>query len=94
MSVNKTYLPAVDTPEWEKLSRDYPNASQGQLEIWAKELGYATVNAFITSMYRVRGLKRAVPLSALSEKADEPLVVNLPPVKIREYKKKKVRRRK
>lgn len=87
MATNKTYLPKVDSPEWEELVRAYPTASRQQLEAWAKSLGYNSVDSFVTSMFRRRGIERASPTPALGETVEEaPIVVNLPPVKIKPYR--------
>jgi len=92
MSTNKSYLPLENSPEWGKLARDYPDASQAQLEIWARELGYVSVHNFTAAMRRRRGIERTIPMPALSDRIAEMPVVELPPIKLREYKAKKTRR--
>ena len=92
MSVNKSYLPAVDSPEWEKLAGDYPDASRTQLEIWASQFGYSSIHNFMGAMRKIRGIGRANPEPILGDRLREMPVVELPPIKLREYKAKKTRR--
>lgn len=67
MATNKSFLPEVGTPQWEELARRYPDASQAQLEVWARELGYANVESFKDAMSRRRGIKRVTPMPVLGE---------------------------
>jgi len=61
MSVNISYLPPKGSPEAERLIREYPTASQEQLEAWAKQYGYKGVGGFQQAIWRRFGVHRATP---------------------------------
>jgi len=75
-------LPKEGTKAWEKEVAFYRSSTIGQREKRAGELGYGDRNTYQSMMLR-RGIKveRETPEGAEMEK----VVVNLPPVKLKEY---------
>ena len=87
-------IPDKGTPEAEQLIRDYPTASYEQIEHWVKQYDYQSRTTFMNAMRNGLGVKRARPVAPSPEMIgdEEPIIVNLPPIKLREYKAKKVKR--
>ena len=83
-------IPDKGTPEFEKEAEFYRHSTHEQREERAQQLGYKTANNYGSQMNR-RGvhLERTV---IDSPNEPEPVIVNLPPVKLREYKASKRRR--
>lgn len=90
---NVSYLPKTGTPEWGDLARLYPTAIKEQLEVWRQQYNYANIKTFMDAMNKGRGIKRAMPEISSPQiiETSEP-IINLPPIKLREYKPKKARR--
>jgi len=86
----KSYLPEPNTPEAEQLKRQYPSAGQDQLEQWARHYGYKNKKQFADAMRNRLGAYRSQ--SHMEERGNEQIIVNLPPIKLREYKAPKQKR--
>jgi len=80
-------LPLIQTIEARDLMDAYPTASQEQIEQWATRYGYSCKSYFQDAIYRRFGVRRAGS-SATQPKVEEPQpeIINLPPIKLRDYK--------
>ena len=86
------FLPEEGTSALEELKEKYPTASDEQVGTWAKFYGYANASSFINRFFKMTGIRRS-----RQSRTDEPPeikseMVNLPPIKLREYKARKARR--
>ena len=91
MVTNKSFLPEPDTKEAKTLIVYYETCTDGDTDRLAKEYGYKNRSNFISSMRKRLGAKR-VSEQASPDLERVPIVVTLPPVKLRDYKHKKARR--
>ena len=91
MPTNKTYLPDKGSADGQEIVKLYPTADDTQLEIWRGRYGYANVKALKDAVRNRYGLRRDAPKPETIEEEKE-IIVNLPPIKLREYKPKKTRR--
>ena len=87
--MSKRLLPSGEG--FEKLSTEFKTASSDRLSEIAKGLGFSTRNSFVRAM-NVQGVHRESNIAYGAPEEKPPEIINLPPVKIREYKKKRVRR--
>ena len=85
MSTNTTYLKKINPDE---LLRRFKN---GEGKVLAKELGYRNYDSFLEAVKREYGLSTEDVVSPIAEEKS-PEIINLPPIKLREYKKRKVKR--
>ena len=85
MATNISYLNRMDKDE---LLRRFKN---GEGKVLAKELGYRNYDSFLGAVRREYGLSTEDVVSPIVE-GEKPIVVNLPPIKLREYKAPKSRR--
>jgi len=91
MMSKRRFLPENNTPEAEAEVKFYETATNEQLEKRASELGYSDVSSYQSSMFHRLGARMKPKTIELPE-AEQPIIVNLPPVKLREYKAGKRRR--
>lgn len=89
MSTNKTYLPVEDAIKWKEFQARYLSTTDDEIERIARNLGYANRRGLVGAM-RGKGIRRVnkAPDTGLQQ---EPLVVNLPPVKLKSYKPIKIK---
>lgn len=66
-------LPRVGTPEWDMLVASFIDCQTRELEILAKESGYANYDSLANAMRR-RGVRRGVPLS-MKPRYDKPVEI-------------------
>jgi hypothetical protein len=83
-------IPQIDTPEWEAEVKFYLASTREQRDERAQELGM-NVDSYEKRM-RERGIKLSERNSEIPPLDQRPIIVNLPTVKLREYKGKKTRR--
>lgn len=85
----KRKLPLKDSPEGQALIKAYSNAPNEQLELWAKQYGYANRMCFMMAMARTMGVKRSSPTplapEILEEGEPEP-IIKVIPVKLKSYR--------
>lgn len=92
MSTNKSYLPEPNTEKAQELIVYYRQVTEeAELDRLAKEYGYKNRHNFMDAMNKRLGERRKCikPEVELDEKSP---VINLPPIKLRDYKAKKTRR--
>lgn len=89
--MNKTFLPTKETTEADMLMALYPNASSEQLDKWTKLYGYKNRHTFTGAIRKRLGIKRASQGSVETQEP-ESLVINLPPILLRNYRPKKTRK--
>jgi len=90
----RRFLPENNTPEAEAEIKFYETANREQLEKRATKLGYKNLQSYQSAMWHRLGarLKPKTVTPPEEVEAEHPIVVNLPPVKLRDYKAKKTRR--
>lgn len=84
------YLPEKGTPEAGELTGLYPNASQEQLEHWAKQYGYKGKTNFIDAMRRrlavTRAMKKPLSPEVIEQEPKEVERIPYPKLKIKPFK--------
>jgi len=78
-------LPKIDSKEWDDEIKFYQNSNRGQKIKRAKDLKFATVSSYEARMNE-RGIHIKNTDTLFSpDSTEEPIIVNLPPVKLKEY---------
>lgn len=80
---------------YEAIIKEYPTCTMERMAEFAQACGFSQVSSFQSSAHKTLGLKRVVSrkeLTASKPDEDKEVVVNLAPIKLREYKAKKVKR--
>ena len=87
-------LVPTDEVEIQKLKELIPTASKEILEQVRQRLGFKTVKSMLVSLHDTLGIAHEYPVTCggLEEVEQPEPVVNLPPITLREYKAKKVKR--
>jgi len=82
--MGKRFLPPDGSKDLEKLIETYKTCSRGELPALAKKHGFKNDCSLMDSMRHRLGISWVEPVRETKE--DKEIVVNLPPVKLREYK--------